>query len=61
MTIGDNVEINQSILSNSIIGNYSKLNEIILKKSIVGNDVSLSSGGQHLNIGDNTEIDFGQS
>lgn len=61
VTIGDNVEINQSILSNSIIGNYSKLNEIILKKSIVGNDVSLSSGGQHLNIGDNTEIDFGQS
>lgn len=59
VTIGDNVEVNQSILSNSIIGNYSKLNEIILKKSVVGNDVSLSSAGQSLSIGDNTEIDFG--
>lgn len=59
VTIGDNVEVNQSILSNSIIGNYSKLNEIILKKSVVGNDVSLSSAGQGLSIGDNTEIDFG--
>jgi glucose-1-phosphate thymidylyltransferase len=61
VTIGDYVEINQSILSNSIIGNFSKLNEMILKQSIIGNDVSLSSGGQHLNIGDNTEIAFGQS
>ena len=59
VTIGDNVEIIQSIISNSIVGNYSKLNEIILNKSVVGNDVSLSSAGQSLSIGDNTEIDFG--
>ena len=59
VTIGDNVEIIQSIISHSIIGNYSKLNEIILNKSVVGNDVSLSSAGQSLSIGDNTEIDFG--
>jgi hypothetical protein len=26
---------------------------------VVGNDVSLSSAGQSLSIGDNTEIDFG--
>jgi glucose-1-phosphate thymidylyltransferase len=60
VTLGDYVEINQSILSHSIIGNYSRLNEIILKKAVVGNDVSLSSSGQSLNIGDHTEIDFGQ-
>ncbi|MCE2768553.1 MAG: NTP transferase domain-containing protein [Saprospiraceae bacterium] len=59
VTIGDNVEIIQSIISHSIVGNYSKLNEIILNKSVVGNDVSLSSAGQSLSIGDNTEIDFG--
>jgi glucose-1-phosphate thymidylyltransferase len=59
VTIGDNVEIIQSIISHSIIGNYSKLNEIILNKSVVGNDVSLSSAGQSLSIGDNTAIDFG--
>ena len=54
VTIGDNVEIIQSIISHSIVGNYSKLNEIILNKSVVGNDVSLSSAGQSLSIGDNT-------
>lgn len=59
VTIGDNVEIIQSIISHSIIGNFSKLNEIILNQSVVGNDVSLSSAGQSLSIGDNTEIDFG--
>ena len=59
VTIGDNVEIIQSIISHYIVGNYSKLNEIILNKSVVGNDVSLSSAGQSLSIGDNTEIDFG--
>jgi glucose-1-phosphate thymidylyltransferase len=59
VTIGDNVEIIQSIISHSIVGNYSKLNEIILNKSVVGNDVSLSSAGQSLSIGDNTAIDFG--
>ena len=59
VTIGDNVEIIQSIISHSIVGTYSKLNEIILNKSVVGNDVSLSSAGQSLSIGDNTEIDFG--
>jgi len=59
VTVGDHVEVNHAILSDSIIGNYSKLDSIILKRSVVGNDVSLSSAGLELNIGDHTAIDFG--
>jgi len=58
VTIGDNVNINYSIVQNSIIGNYALIEEVILKASIVGNDAAIKGLSQSLNIGDNTEIDF---
>lgn len=57
-TIGNNVEINYSIVKDSIIGNYTSIREVILQRSVVGNDTSITGLRQSLNIGDNTEIDF---
>jgi len=58
VTIGDNTVIHDSIVSDSIIGNYAKIEEIVLKESVIGNDTSIKGFNQSLNIGDNTEIDF---
>lgn len=58
VTIGDNVNINYSIIKNTIIGNYAAIDEVILTSSVVGNDAAIKGLSQSLNIGDNTEIDF---
>ena len=58
VTIGSNVVIDNAILKNSIIGNFTSIKEVILQKSVVGNDTSITGLRQSLNIGDNTEIDF---
>jgi glucose-1-phosphate thymidylyltransferase len=58
VTIGDNSEINYSILKNSIIGNFTKLDQVILNDSIIGSDALVKGLSQSLNIGDNTEIDL---
>lgn len=59
VTIGDNARINTSIIKESIIGNDAKLEEVVLSRSIIGNDTGVRGLRQSLNIGDNTEIDFG--
>ncbi|MCP4440498.1 MAG: NTP transferase domain-containing protein [Aureispira sp.] len=59
VSIGDNSSLNYAIVSNSIIGDYSNIEEIVLQRSIVGSDASVRGQYQSLNIGDNTEIDFG--
>jgi len=58
VSIGENVNINYSIVKNSIIGNFALIEEVILTESIVGNDAAIKGLSQSLNIGDNTEIDF---
>ncbi len=58
VTIGDNVQIDYSIIKDSIIGNYASIGEVVLTESIVGNDAAIKGLSQSLNIGDNTEIDF---
>lgn len=58
VTIGENANVNHSILSNSIIGDFANLNHVILAGSIIGSDTAITGFKQSLNIGDNTEIDF---
>lgn len=58
VAIGENAKIHNSIVSDSILGAYSRLESIILSGSVVGNDTSLKGRASHINIGDNTEIDF---
>ena len=61
VTIGNNVHVSNAIVKDSIIGNYTSIREVILHRSIVGNDTSITGIKQSLNIGDNTEIDFGSA
>lgn len=59
VTVGDNATIISSIVKDSIIGSYSSLEEVVLHKSVIGSDAVVKGLSQALNIGDNTEIDFG--
>ncbi len=59
VSIGENTIVNYSILSDSIIGSYSQLENAVLHQSVIGSDASLHGLSQSLNLGDNTEIDFG--
>lgn len=59
VSIGENSIVNYSILRDAIIGSYSELQNAVLHHSVIGSDASLHGLSQSLNIGDNTEIDFG--
>jgi glucose-1-phosphate thymidylyltransferase len=59
VAIGANTTISHSILRDSIIGSYTNLFEVVLDNSLIGSDASVKGLSRSLNIGDNTEIDFG--
>lgn len=59
VAIGENTNIDSSIIKNSIIGSYSNLFDIVLDSSIIGSDTELKGETRTLNIGDNTSIDLG--
>mgnify|MGYP000029112279 FL=1 len=59
VAIGPNTTITQSIIRDSIIGGYTSLHEVVLDNSLIGSDASVKGLSRSLNIGDNTEIDFG--
>ncbi|MDI9337054.1 MAG: sugar phosphate nucleotidyltransferase [Alphaproteobacteria bacterium] len=59
VSIGNNVKLTNCIITNSIIGSFSHLKDIVLTNSIIGSDAIIKGMNRTLNIGDNTEIDFG--
>lgn len=59
VAIGANTTIKHSIVRESIIGSYTNLFEVVLDNSLIGSDASVKGLSRSLNIGDNTEIDFG--
>ncbi|MEI6265981.1 MAG: sugar phosphate nucleotidyltransferase, partial [Sphingobacteriia bacterium] len=59
VAIGANTCIKHSIVRESIIGSYTNLFEVVLDNSLIGSDASVKGLSRSLNIGDNTEIDFG--
>lgn len=59
VAIGANTIIAQSIVRDSIIGSYTNLFEVVLDNSLIGSDALVKGLSRSLNIGDNTEIDFG--
>ncbi len=59
VTIGNNTTIRSSIVKDSIIGSYTALDEVVLDNSFIGSDAAVKGMSRTLNIGDNTEIDFG--
>jgi glucose-1-phosphate thymidylyltransferase len=61
VTIGEKTSINYSIVKESIIGSFANLYDIVLTESLIGSDTEVKGESRSLNIGDNTEIDLGQS
>ena len=59
VTIGSNTTIKSSVVKESIIGSYTTLDEVVLDNSLIGSDAAVKGLSRTLNIGDNTEIDFG--
>jgi glucose-1-phosphate thymidylyltransferase len=59
VTLGANTKLEHAIVADSIIGEFASIRDIVLRDSVVGNDASIGGLRQSLNIGDNTEIDFG--
>lgn len=59
VAIGANTTVQHSIVRDSIIGSYTNLYEVVLDNSLIGSDASVKGLSRSLNIGDNTEIDFG--
>lgn len=59
VSIGANTKIAHSIVRDSIIGSYATLHEVVLDNSLIGSDASIKGLSRSLNVGDNTEIDFG--
>lgn len=58
VSVGENTEINYSIIKNSIVGSFSRLEHVVLHSSLIGSDSCITGLSQSLNIGDNTEIDL---
>ena len=61
VAIGEKTTVNYSIIKNSIIGSFANLNDIVLTESLIGSDTEVKGESRSLNIGDNTEIDLGES
>lgn len=59
VTIGDNTQVDSSIIKDSIIGSFSNLFDIVLDFSLIGSDTTIRGETRTLNIGDNTDIDLG--
>jgi glucose-1-phosphate thymidylyltransferase len=59
VAIGAHTTIKHSIVRDSIIGSYTTLDEVVIDNSLIGSDASVKGLSRSLNIGDNTEIDFG--
>ncbi len=58
VTIGENANIDSSIVTDSIIGSFSVLKKVVMHNSLIGSDAFIRGYSQSLNIGDNTEIDL---
>ncbi|OQP53730.1 sugar phosphate nucleotidyltransferase [Niastella populi] len=61
VTIGEKTTISYSIIKDSIIGSFADLYDIVLTNSLIGSDTEVKGESRSLNIGDNTEIDLGES
>lgn len=61
VAIGEKARIEYSIIKNSIISSFASLNDIVLDSSLIGSDTMVQGESRSLNIGDNTEINLGES
>lgn len=59
VSIGNNTSILNSVVHNSIIGSFTSIKQVVLNNSLIGSDANVNGLSKTLNIGDNTEIEFG--
>jgi len=59
VSIGDDVFIEDSIISNSIINDEATVRNLLLRDSIIGRDVEVNGVYRTLNIGDSSEVNLG--
>jgi len=58
VSVGENVEISWSMISDSIIGRDSSISNMNLNESLIGSGIVLKDHIKRINIGDNSEINF---
>lgn len=59
VSVGPNTTLEYTVVRDSIIGSYTNLFEVVIDNSLIGSDASVKGLSRTLNIGDNTELDFG--
>lgn len=58
VSLGEGVELQNTIVQNSIIGSYSRVRHMLLRESVIGGDAFLSGHESSLNLGENTVIEL---
>ena len=58
VSIGENVVINSSLLSNSIVGDNSELRNVNVTNSIIGDNTLVKGDSKSINIGNNSEVNL---
>ncbi len=58
VSIGDNCEVLDSVIKNSIINKNSKVKRMVLTDSIIGADAKVNGGQHKMNVGDSLELEL---
>ena len=58
VSIGDDCEVLDSVIKNSIINKNSKVNQMILTDSIIGADAKVRGSHHKMNVGDSLELEL---
>lgn len=56
-TVGDNAEVTEAVIRDSIISENAKVSRVLLDHSIIGNDSVVTGGYKRLNVGGSSEIE----
>ena len=58
VSIGDNCEVVESVIKNSIINKNSKVKRMVLTDSIIGADAKVKGSRHKMNVGDSLELEL---
>lgn len=58
VSLGEGVEIQNSVIQDSIIGSHSRVRNMLLRESVIGGDALLTGRESSLNLGENTVIEL---
>ena len=58
VSVGDQAEVVQSVVHNTIIGEQAEVRRCLLENSMIGNAASVNGKFDHLNVGDFSEIGY---